>query len=82
MQFYQAISDDFESDGLGHHKFFGTLKEAKARAREAADATNDVSDVFKIEIANDKASLIAFMNGNRDFRSREKVYTAKPKSGD
>jgi hypothetical protein len=82
MRFYQAISEDFESEGLSHHKFFGSLKEAKARAQIAAEATEHPAPVYKIEIASDKASFIAFMNGEKTFLSRELIYTAEPNSGD
>jgi hypothetical protein len=82
MRLYQAISGHYESEGLtAHHKFFATLGEAKTSAKIASDTTELDVEVFKLEIGDDKASIIAFMNDGTAVRVQERVYTAKYKSG-
>lgn len=83
MKFYQVVSEYFEEGGAtAHHKFFGSLREAKTVAQTAANETGFSVEAFRIGIADDKASIIAFLNSDASYKTREHVFTAEPKSID
>lgn len=58
-----------------HTKFYGTLEEAEAAAREVIADGSDEADVERIELDTHKASLVEALNGQ--VGSGPVVYTAK-----
>lgn len=71
MRFYQI------SEPINGQRFFATLDEAKAAAREAASQLGQTIEVKRVTCGDDKASILKLANGQEWCLTAETVYNAR-----